>query len=235
MGTGIVLGLGFLLLALAAGGRGGGGGNVPGTKGTRDKPIDGPGTGPINPGPNNEGPPPVNGPGGTKGWGGGQYGTGPIPGDFNWGGNWIYISPSCDTVAEAWRFMPIPGSDEILGWFSPERPSLMEVLETSFQGQNRVVVGSAYGYIAHLLRSGIIDGSRNGTVNNPSAAALQIATRILIEAASDLQNVQPDCALDDPQTWPRPMQDWWIKFTGRIQWVLDNEDLGGLGGFDIEE
>jgi len=73
-----------------------------------------PGSSPPQPGPSNEGPAPM-----PNGWGGGQYGPGSPPPGFNWVGNRIYISPDCQTIAESWRFLPIPGSQELLRWWMP--------------------------------------------------------------------------------------------------------------------
>lgn len=128
--------------------------NNPGTRQPGDPSI--PGSGEIVPGPNNEGPVPL-----PKGWGGGQYGPGPIPDNFDWAGNLVYVSPDCKTLAEGWLFLPIPGFQVIENWWMPSnggpsaQGSLAEALNyISPTGET----GTAWGYIARLVARRARDG-----------------------------------------------------------------------------
>jgi len=132
-----------------------------------------PGSGEIVPGKKNEGPPPL-----PEGWGGGQYGPGPIPEDFDWNGNLVYIAADCKTIAEAWTFLPIPGFQLIENWWMPVnggpsgQGSLAEAL--TFVGPGGET-GTAWGYIARLVAL----QARSGTPLDIGAVCTQVFNELL--------------------------------------------------------
>ena len=157
---GVILGAGALTLGLGGAAyaatrkkRGTGGDDPLGPvlpPGTREPDVDPdlPGSGEIVPGPDNQGPTPR-----KKGWGGGQYGAGGIPRDFDWNGNLVYISPDCKVIAEGRHFLPIPGYQEWGNWWMPVNggPSAQGTLADALRyvsptGQT----GTAWGYVARM-------------------------------------------------------------------------------------
>lgn len=115
-----------------------------------------PGSGEIVPSADNQGPPPK-----KRGWGGGQYGKGGIPKDFDWNGNLVYISPDCKVIAEGRLFLPIPGWQDWGNWWMPVNggPSAQATLADALRyvspsGQT----GTAWGYVARLVARYARDG-----------------------------------------------------------------------------
>ena len=141
-----------------------------------------PGSGEIVPGKNNEGPPPL-----PKGWGGGQYGPGPIPKNFDWNGNLVYISADCKTIAEGWLFLPIPGFQFIENWWMPVNggPSAQGTLAEALTfvaptGET----GTAWGYIARLVAL----QAREGTPIDLEDIARKVFAELL-----EFQAQKPNC------------------------------------------
>lgn len=189
--------------------------------GIRDPDLDPdmPGTGTIRPGPNNEGPPPIH-----HGWGGGQYGPGPIPDWFDWMGNFLYMSQDCQTVAEPIYFLPIPGSQQLLRWWMPLNggPEAYPTLFDSLTAQDTAILpgttqavpmmGTAWAFIARLVARDARDGR--------SVDPVEYATKIMLEA-SQLQEHPLNCDLMRPNTWGPAMREWWENFLLRVEVVVD--------------
>lgn len=195
----VIAGAALLVLVFALGGEGGKKTNGNGPKkpvppgGGKPKPGDKPVPGKTNPGHKPKG----------GGHGGGQYGSGDIPLDFDWEGNQLFIGTDCDVVAEAKQFMPSPEG----GVNACEYDNLAATLEDPDnqcppQGTNTV-----YGYIDFMIDQLGMD--------DPIA----IATQILVEAA-------PFCADLPEQLWPEPLVDWWNGFVERV--VDYHEEATGI-------
>ncbi|MCH9637720.1 MAG: hypothetical protein K0U16_07235 [Gammaproteobacteria bacterium] len=188
--------------------------------GKRDPKVDpnSPGSGPIDPGPNNEGPRPT-----KKGWGGGQYGAGQIPADFDWNGNLIFFSPNCKTIAEGWLFLPIPGWQEAGNWWMPAnggpsaQGSLADALTyVSPNGET----GTAWGYVARLAARAARDGV--------SLDLEYIANQVLEEALA-FQAVPPNCPnISDPASWNKypVFKTWYDNFLKRLEHGLSAFEAG---------
>lgn len=207
MGAAIALGFGFLLLSLF--GKGGGspavgpGGPWPRNPGKRGPSSPSNPGGTVTPGPANTGPLPKG-----RGYGGGQWGTGKVPADFDWNSNDLYLSPECDTVAEALYFMPSGR------WISEcEADTLADTLD---HPECTTPPNAVYGFLAYLLDTeGLTD-------------PIEIATRVMLEA-------QPGgefCIGMDPDTWPEPLALWWTSFVDRVTEYVE-ASINGIG-FDPE-
>lgn len=225
--SGLAIGGTVLLLAVIAMMGGGSGGAQPKF---RDPPIDGPGTGPINPGSNNQGPKPnIKGPGGTIGWGGGQYGSGPVPGDFDWNGSLPWISEDCKTIAEPLLFLPIPGSHQILFWWMPtgvEDTQDELYVALAFIGPprdftvDRPAQGTAWGYIARLVHD-----------VQPYSPEL-IATEIL---AQMIEANGAECGdIADTTTWSKAMKSFFDSLVDRIRYGVKAVHDTGYVWYDEE-
>ena len=233
----IALGV-FAFSGKAHAGPGSGGGDLPTPRGGRDPDPDPslPGTGGIKPGPGNEGPPPLG-----SGWGGGQYGPGPIPDNFDWAGNRVWISADCKTIAEPIRFLPIIGAEPILSVWEPLNggpdgaAGLVQAI--AFFGPPLPPLqtpryGTAWKFVARLAARAARDGK--------PLDAVDIASRIfreaieLQEADTGVSNLCLQAARGElnPNQWPPGLRDWWQSLIARIEaglkvrrenWYLWNE------------
>lgn len=214
MGPGAIAAIAIIGFALLLGG---GKGNGNGAKPKyRDPDLpDLPGTGEIDPGPANQGPKPgiVDPESGTKGWGGGQYGPGPVPDDFDWNGNHVYISEDCKTVAEPLKFLPIPGSETILRWHyageftTGDLPTALGVITPTYgDPQGPPTTGTAWGVAFDLVN--------NEGVEDP----IEVASDIFRQA---LEMEDAECGnIADSDTWPKALRDWWNSLSDRLNhWV----------------
>jgi hypothetical protein len=229
----------FLVLALVFGA---GSGTTPKVTPPRGRDPDPdpkqPGTGKITPGPNNEGPKP-----GPRGWGGAQYGPGPIPDDFDWNGNLIWISPDCKTIAEPFLFLPYPQSFQINKWHEPifhdstdvERTTAATLLQALlFFGPPQwdppdppMAMGTAWGFIGRM----VAEYQRRGETPD----AVEIATRVLVQSVfvqeQMFQGISPQClntveALDTDK-WSPAMIMWWETLVERVKYGINHFTRGG--------
>lgn len=179
-----------------------------------------PGSGEIIPGPDNQGPPPK-----KRGWGGGQYGAGQIPRDFDWNGNLVYISPDCRVIAEGRLFLPVPGYQVWGNWWMPADggPSAQGTLADALRWISPTgETGTAWGYVARLVARMARDG---GEIDEDTIR--QFGSQIYAELA-EMQAVMPRCPdpLNNAALKNNPnFKLWWEYLILRL----------GVGIYDFEE
>lgn len=198
---------------------GGDGGPTP--SGTREPDQQGKkGSGKINPGKNNEGPPPL-----PEGWGGGQYGPGPVPVDFDWNGNLLFVSEDCQTIAEPLKFLPKPGTQEVLSWWMPVNggPSAQAPLAIALgwlvaDEQGNPITGTAWGYIARMV------ATKKRWGEPLDEEAIEEICLLVWEEMLVFQAVMPNCPspLDEAAMKNSPaFKKWWRTFVDRVKFGIN--------------
>lgn len=213
------LGLGVAALLLlfggssSGGGGGGGGSDTPtgpgggGDKPTPAKPTPSKPTGPTKPKPKPV--TPTNGPKPKgRGYGGGKWGTGTVPANFDWDGNQLWISPSCDTVAEGARFMPIAGRMSISDENTPTLQAALALRSPpNAPASNKAAMNQVYGFIDYLLDTEGYDQPED------------VVARIFSDAS-------PMCAAVDPTQWGPALVEWYQSFSDRAAEYVESEMTG---------
>lgn len=219
IGTGVAVVAVALLALFAGGGSGGGGGGGTTTDPTEPKlpPKDGPVTPPKKPGGGTKPTPkptpkaPGKGPAPKgRGYGGGQWGTGAVPANFDWDGNQLWISPDCETVAEGARFMPIANRMSISDENTPTLAAALALRSPpNAPASDKRAMNQVYGFIDYLL-----DTESYGQPED-------VVARIFSE-------VSPMCAAVDPVQWGPALVEWYQSFSDRVAEYVEAE-LTGIG------